>query len=191
MAQNTRNSASPAEDPVVEPSADNAPANKGASPSALDMTTDEKADDNDTSVVGKTRDRPVGAESGEKGDHNKESDDKPIADTRSSKKEVAETTTPVNPTTPAAKKKSVPKPSRKKSLGSTKKSTPAKTTSVKFEPGNYVIAKMRSYPPWPAIVLSKELLPEVMKKGKPKSLETLGPSAWNTQYPILFMGTYE
>jgi len=96
--------------------------------------------------------------------------------------------------TPARK---TPKPSKKKSLANMKK-TPGKNAAAadqRFKPGDYVMAKMRSFPPWPAIVLSKELLPEIMLAGpaggKAKSLETIGAAAWETQYPIFYMGTYE
>lgn len=107
-----------------------------------------------------------------------------------------------SPATPATKKKggakAVPKSiTKKKSHGNLKrKSTGGPAASdIKYEIGQYVLAKMRSFPPWPAIVLSKELLPEIMavkpNSGNSKSLETLGNAAWTTQYPIFYMGTYE
>ncbi|KAF8543472.1 hypothetical protein BDD12DRAFT_214587 [Trichophaea hybrida] len=121
------------------------------------------------------------------------------------KKELDTTTNPAAsaaveaaPSTAAAMPaKKTPRPSKKKSVANLKK-TPGKNAAAaeqRFKPGDYVMAKMRSFPPWPAIVLSKELLPEIMVTapagGKAKSLETVGATAWQTQYPIFYMGTYE
>lgn len=88
--------------------------------------------------------------------------------------------------------KKTPKLSRRKSLASFKKGgAAAPNPDIKYDEGQYVLAKMRSFPPWPALVLNKDLLPEVMRVGKPKSLETIGAAAWDTQYPIFYLGTYE
>lgn len=38
-----------------------------------------------------------------------------------------------------------------------------------FEPGTIVLAKLKSFPPWPAIVIPNELIPEGILKSKPKS----------------------
>jgi hypothetical protein len=109
---------------------------------------------------------------------------------------VASADTPVG----KSKTKSTPKASsRRKSLANLKgKGAPGKEKELKkYEPGQYVMAKMRSYPPWPAIVLNQELLPEVLLKPigtgrvKNRSLESVGSAAWHTQYPIMFMGTHE
>ncbi|KAA8895114.1 hypothetical protein FN846DRAFT_354534 [Sphaerosporella brunnea] len=99
--------------------------------------------------------------------------------------------------TPASKKGRPPpkSASKKKSLANLKKSKTVEAPDIKYEVGQHVMARMRSYPPWPAIILSKELLPDFLVNksatGNTKALESLGDAAWNTQYPIFFMGTYE
>jgi hypothetical protein len=107
--------------------------------------------------------------------------------------ETAPAATPAK--TPGKKGKATPKMSKKKSQANLKKKSAAETADIKYEVGQHVIAKMRGFPPWPAIILSKELLPEMMLKkpagGNAKSLESLGDAAWNAHYPILYMGTYE
>ena len=101
------------------------------------------------------------------------------------------TAEPVAAAAPTPAKKT-PKPSRRKSVANFKKGAAAAPgPDIKYAEGQYVLAKMRSFPPWPALVLNKDLLPEVMRVGKPKSLETIGTAAWETQYPIFYLGTYE
>ena len=135
--------------------------------------------------------------------------DKPAADEKAAdvegangdeRKDSSATVASANTPASRAKTKSMPKSaSRRKSLANLKgKGAPGKEKEPKkYEPGQYVMAKMRSYPPWPAIVLNQELLPEVLLKPggtgrvKNKSLESVGSAAWHTQYPIMFMGTHE
>lgn len=94
----------------------------------------------------------------------------------------------------AKKAAATPRLSKKKSSVNMKgKGTPKKTVDVnlKFEPGNHVMAKMRSYPPWPAIILNQELLPGLLKDGPPKGGKTAPSEAWKTHYPVMFLGTLE
>lgn len=119
-------------------------------------------------------------------------DDKPAED-----KSVADdaASTSATAATPARKKSL----SKKKSVANLKK-TPKKAAAVDdrtFAPGDLVLARLKGYPPWPSIILSEELLPDSLKKGpqpgKPKAAgdQPLPPSAWKTQFPIFFLGTYE
>ncbi|TGZ81854.1 hypothetical protein EX30DRAFT_371061 [Ascodesmis nigricans] len=108
---------------------------------------------------------------------------------------VAEDTkndTSAAPAQTPARKKSV---SRRKSMGNLKK-TPKKPAEEKsFAPGDLVLTRLKGYPPWPSIVLSEELLPEVMKKGPLGGKRSVGEgmpaSAWKTQFPIFFLGSYD
>jgi len=93
-----------------------------------------------------------------------------------------------------------PKPSKKKSSANLKGKTPRSTkkaaADVDYQPGMSVLAKMRTFPPWPAIILSDELLPEALLKTKPsgksgkKGEASAAPSA-PTSWPVMFMGTNE
>lgn len=112
------------------------------------------------------------------------------ADSKKSKKK--------SPATPA---KATPKSAaRKKSLANLKNNnTPSKPKNpdVKYEPGMQVLAKMRTFPPWPAVILSEELLPEALLKTRPstKNPRTKGsstaPSEERRHWPVIYMGTLE
>ncbi|RPB00828.1 hypothetical protein L873DRAFT_1678875 [Choiromyces venosus 120613-1] len=95
-----------------------------------------------------------------------------------------------------------PKPTKKKSSANLKGKTPRSTkkaaVDVDYQPGMNVLAKMRTFPPWPAIILSDELLPEALLKTKPsgksgKKGEASAPAApaAPTSWPVMFMGTNE
>ena len=159
----------------------------------------EEAKDDETSV----ETAEVAKTNGDEKNATKEASDRAAADVDAT---VATETTALEKTaaTPASKKKGGAKAApksigKKKSLANyfRRKSTggPAAAADTKYEIGQYVLAKMRSFPPWPAVILSKELLPDIMAvkpaAGNAKSLETLGDAAWTTQYPIFYMGTYE
>lgn len=100
-----------------------------------------------------------------------------------------------SPATPAPKSTA-----RKKSLANLKNNnTPSKSKNadVKYEPGMQVLAKMRTFPPWPAVILSEELLPEALLKTRPsnKNPRTKGssnaPSDERRHWPVIYMGTFE
>lgn len=102
---------------------------------------------------------------------------------------------------PATPSKATPKSAaRKKSLANLKNNgTPskAKNPDVKYEPGMQVLAKMRTFPPWPAVILSEELLPEALLKTRPssKNPRTKGSSTASPDerrhWPVIYMGTLE
>jgi hypothetical protein len=102
---------------------------------------------------------------------------------------------------PATTAKSTPKSAaKKKSLANLKNNgTPAKVKNadVNYEPGMQVLAKMRTFPPWPAVILSEELLPEALLKTRPsnKHPRTKGSSAEPAEikrhWPVMYMGTNE
>ncbi|CUS10212.1 unnamed protein product [Tuber aestivum] len=95
-----------------------------------------------------------------------------------------------------------PKPTKKKSSGNLKGKTPRSTkkaaADVDYQPGMNVLAKMRTFPPWPAIILSDDLLPEALLRTKPsgksgkkgEASASVAPSA-PTSWPVMFMGTNE
>jgi len=95
-----------------------------------------------------------------------------------------------------------PKPSKKKSSANLKGKTPRSTkkaaADVEYQPGMSVLAKMRTFPPWPAIILSDETLPEALLRAKPsgksgkkgEASASAAPST-PTSWPVMFMGTNE
>lgn len=170
---------------------------------------DEKAKENDDTANAPTDDNEADktAEKSSKkdddkkdGDENKENAAEPEAgvslgldgtmDSKKSKKK-----------TPATPAKATPKSAaRKKSLANLKNNnTPskAKNPDVKYEPGMQVLAKMRTFPPWPAVILSEELLPEALLKTRPssKNPRTKGASTAQSEerrhWPVIYMGTLE
>lgn len=93
-----------------------------------------------------------------------------------------------------------PKMSKKKSLANLKaKDTPKKTVpEINYEPGMYVLAKMRRYPPWPAIILNDDLLPEFLQKSRPNARigkakdASAPPPNPPRHWPVMYLGgTFE
>lgn len=166
---------------------------EGAKPDdeTADAPTDDNEGDKPTEAPSKKDDEKKG---GEENKENAAEQDAEVSvgldgsmDSKKSKKK--------SPATPAPKSAA-----RKKSLANLKNSnTPAKSKNadVKYEPGMQVLAKMRTFPPWPAVILSEELLPEALLKTRPstKNPRTKGssaaPSDERRHWPVIYMGTLE
>jgi hypothetical protein len=106
--------------------------------------------------------------------------------------------------TPASSKK---KSQRKKSTGGTpakklsrKKSVPDMHTDVK--PGEHWYARMKGYPPWPAIICDEDMLPVSLLERRPVSAMRVngtwredfadgGKNVRDRRYPVMFLGTNE
>lgn len=163
-----------------------------------DDTANAPTDDNEGDKVAEKSSKKD--DDKKEGDENKENAAEPEAgvplgldgtvDSKKTKKKA--------PATPA---KATPKSAaRKKSLANLKNNnTPskAKNPDVKYEPGMQVLAKMRTFPPWPAVILSEELLPEALLKTRPssKNPRTKGSSTASPDerrhWPVIYMGTLE
>ena len=191
----------PAKDAVASPSADNTSRKGESVAAATAAATAAVAEKN------KTGDAPTAAVGGDSAEAPSKSNggvvsgsDKNVPDAGDAAAAAAAATgndgaSAATPATSTAKKAG--KVSRRKSAVNPKK-TPSKSNPAdqRFKEGDQVLAKMRSFPPWPAVVLSRELLPGIMvgdsaQKGTTKSLDSVGPAAWVTQYPIFYLGTYE
>lgn len=48
-----------------------------------------------------------------------------------------------------------------------KKQSKQKLTNLDAKPGDYYLARLRSFPPWPAVVCDEDMLPEVLLKTRP------------------------
>ena len=192
----------PAKDAVASPCADNT-SRKGesvaAATTAAAVAEKNKAGDAPTAAVGgDSAEAPSKSNGGvaSRSDENvADAADAAVATTVATVATANDGASAATPATSAAKKSG--KVSRRKSAVNLKK-TPSKSNPAdqRFKEGDQVLAKMRSFPPWPAVVLSRELLPGIMvgdaaQKGTTKSLDSVGPAAWVTQYPIFYLGTYE
>lgn len=105
---------------------------------------------------------------------------------------------------------SAAKPKRKSSTGIPehrtkslkKKQSKAKMTNLDAQPGDYYLARLRSYPPWPAIVCDETMLPAVLLNTRPVTAKQSngtykepyvdgGKKVADRTLPIMFLHTNE
>lgn len=107
--------------------------------------------------------------------------------------------------TPASTKKS--KNSKRRSSGVAEpKARPNKKkprpTHLHAQPGEYYLARLRSYPQWPSIICDEEMLPETLLKTRPvtamrpdgtyrEDYADGGKRAHERTFPVMFFGTNE
>ncbi|KAI9687046.1 MAG: hypothetical protein M1822_002456 [Bathelium mastoideum] len=108
--------------------------------------------------------------------------------------------TPTSANKKEKRKSSSGVPEHKSKKLNKKKSMP--TLNLSIQPGEYWWARMKGYPPWPAIVCDEEMLPETLLKTRPVSaarpdgsyrddfLEN-NKNAKERTYPIMYLGTNE
>ena len=106
--------------------------------------------------------------------------------------------------------KKAPAPKRKSSAGVAeskgkklnKKKSAAKLTNLDAQPGDYYIARLKSYPPWPSIICDEDMLPEVLLNTRPVTTKKAdgtyneayadgGKKVSERTYPIMFLHTNE
>lgn len=109
--------------------------------------------------------------------------------------------------TPAVKKssnekrKSTSVPEHKGKKLNKKKST-AKITHLDAKPGEHFFARLKSYPPWPAIVCDEEILPTNLSSTRPVTTKKAdgtynelyadgGKKVNERTFPVMFLGTNE
>ena len=110
--------------------------------------------------------------------------------------------------TPAVKKSSNEKrksttsvPEHKGKKLNKKKST-AKITHLDAKPGEHFFARLKSYPPWPAIVCDEEILPISLRNTRPVTTQKAdgtynepyadgGKKVNERTFPVMFLGTNE
>lgn len=89
---------------------------------------------------------------------------------------------------------------RSKSLK--KKQSKQKLTNLDAKPGDYYLARLRSYPPWPSIICDEAMLPEVLLSSRPvtaqqkdgtwrEAYEDGGKKVNDRVFPVMFMHTNE
>jgi len=70
------------------------------------------------------------------------------------------------------------------------------------QPGQYYFAKMKGYPPWPAIICEVDMLPRILLEKRPvgaiqpdgtfrEDFKKGGKKAEQRLYPIMFLATNE
>ncbi|ETI27356.1 hypothetical protein G647_09546 [Cladophialophora carrionii CBS 160.54] len=107
----------------------------------------------------------------------------------------------------ADKKSSVPKrkssgvPEHKGKKLNKKKSMP-KITHLDAQPGDYYLARLKGYPPWPSIIADEDMLPEIMLNTRPVTTKKPdgtyndayadgGKKMHERTFPIMFLYTNE
>lgn len=104
--------------------------------------------------------------------------------------------------TPAKKADS----SKRKSIGgassSKKKKSQQRVTHLNAQPGEYYLARLKSFPPWPAIICDEEMLPQTLLSTRPVTTKQVdgtyrepyndgGKRVYDRTFPIMFLETNE
>lgn len=123
---------------------------------------------------------------------------------------AAEPTSPTTATTAAANGTPLSKAKRKSSIGIPehrsktlkKKQSKQKITHLDAKPGDFYLARLRSYPPWPAIICDEDMLPEVLLNSRPVTARQAdgqykepyadgGKKVGDRTFPVMFLYTNE
>ncbi|OQV01520.1 PWWP domain-containing protein isoform 2 [Cladophialophora immunda] len=128
-------------------------------------------------------------------------------DTETKETDDAETAQPeTNGAAPADKKSSSRRKSSTapdhKSKKLNKKKSMSKITHLDAQPGDYYLARLKGYPPWPSIIADEDMLPDIMINTRPVTTKK-DDGTYNEAYadggkkmnertfPIMFLGTNE
>lgn len=83
-----------------------------------------------------------------------------------------------------------------------KKKSIAKITHLDAQPGDYYLARLKSYPPWPSIICDEEMLPDILLNTRPVTTKKSdgsyneayidgGKKVTERTFPIMFLHTNE
>lgn len=100
----------------------------------------------------------------------------------------------------AAKRKSTGGASSAKKLN--KKKSQQRITHLDAQPGEYYLARLKSFPPWPSIICDEEMLPQSLLNTRPVTTKQAdgtykenyadgGKRAYDRTFPIMFLETNE
>ena len=75
-------------------------------------------------------------------------------------------------------------------------------TNLNAKPGEYYLARLRSYPPWPSIICDEEILPQTLLGTRPVTAQRSdgsyredyaegGKRAHERTFPVMFLETNE
>lgn len=126
------------------------------------------------------------------------------AETNGKEEPASTTTTEAQPEVGA----STPKPSsaKRKSTGGAssakKKKSQQRVTHLNAAPGEYYLARLKSFPPWPSIICDEEMLPQSLLNTRPVTTKQAdgtykeayadgGKRVQDRTFPIMFLETNE
>ncbi|RMZ79226.1 hypothetical protein DV737_g3476, partial [Chaetothyriales sp. CBS 132003] len=100
------------------------------------------------------------------------------------------------------KRKSGGVPEHKNKKTNKRKSTAAKTTHLDAQPGDFYFARLKSYPPWPAVICDESMLPTTLLNTRPITTKKAdgtyneayadgGKKAHERTFPVMFLSTNE
>ncbi|OAG39467.1 hypothetical protein AYO21_06295 [Fonsecaea monophora] len=128
-------------------------------------------------------------------------------DTETKETDDAEAAQPeTNGATPADKKSSSRRKSstvaEHKGKKLNKKKSMSKITHLDAQPGDYYLARLKGYPPWPSIIADEDMLPDIMINTRPVTTKKAdgtyneayadgGKKMSERTFPIMFLGTNE
>lgn len=96
--------------------------------------------------------------------------------------------------------------SKRKSIGGSKGGNKRKSTNrilhLDAKPGEYYIARLKSYPPWPSVICDEEMLPPALTAKRPVTTKQPdgtyfeayadgGKRVYERTFPIMFLGSNE
>jgi hypothetical protein len=101
----------------------------------------------------------------------------------------------------SSRRKSSAVPEHKGKKLNKKKSMP-KITHLDAQPGDYYLARLKGYPPWPSIIADEDMLPEIMLNTRPVTTKKPdgtyndayadgGKKMHERTFPIMFLYTNE
>ncbi|KAF7594436.1 hypothetical protein BBP40_009256 [Aspergillus hancockii] len=200
MAEDTPAASAPAADESVE----RAPAEPKESTPEASEKKEEKANGSEGKSSGDA------AAPGEKKKSDEASTENPSASDSVDVKKPEESAAPAPEANgaPASAKKSGG--SKRKSTGAipehksklSRKKSQARITNLHAKPGEYYLARLRSYPPWPSIVCDEEVLPQTLLDSRPVTAQRPdgtyredyadgGKRAHERTFPVMFFETNE
>ncbi|KAI5291867.1 hypothetical protein KEM54_003722 [Ascosphaera aggregata] len=111
------------------------------------------------------------------------------------------TTTTTTPAPQPTTKKSSSS-SKRKSLGGNKRKGASRPLHLDAKPGEYYIARLKSYPPWPSVICDEEMLPPALTAKRPVTTKQPdgtyfeayadgGKRVYERTFPIMFLGSNE
>ena len=109
--------------------------------------------------------------------------------------------TPADKKSASSRRKSSGVPEHKGKKLNKKKSMP-KLTHTDAQPGDYYLARLKGYPPWPSIIADEDMLPEIMLNTRPVTTKKAdgtygeayadgGKKVQERTFPIMFLHTNE
>ncbi|KAJ5547059.1 hypothetical protein N7494_004644 [Penicillium frequentans] len=188
------------ENPITQPEAEQ-PERSPAEP------TDKESENATTSDTKPTENANASDEKATEGQTDKAdaSDDAPKPQEEAESASADAESAPKTNGTPASTNKSSKDRRRSSGVGEKKlnrKKSQSRITHLDAKPGDYYLARLRSYAPWPAIICDEEMLPQSLLDSRPITAKQAdgsyradyaddGRRAHERSFPVMFFGTNE